>query len=81
MTETIVRMGPKGQILIKKEYREKIGLKPGNYAETILERCGILILPINTKKELQSIHEIRHRISKKWPKNVDCVDAVREQRR
>lgn len=81
MTETIVKIGPKGQILIKKEYREKLGLNTGSYAEAILEHNGLLIKPINTKKELEKVRRLREHISKSWPKGMDSVTAVREQRK
>ena len=81
MTNTIVRIGPKGQIIIKKEYREQLSIHAGNYVETILTREGLLIKPINVKKELQEVYKIRKIITKNWKKGVDCVDAAREGRK
>ncbi len=80
MTETIVRIGPKGQIVIKKEYRDKLGIKEGSYIQEILESDGLLIKPLNTNKELEKVSELRKKLSKNWPKNMDSVKAVREQR-
>jgi len=80
MTDSIVRIGPKGQILIKKEYREKLGIKSGNYVETVLQDNTLLIRPINVNKELAKIKKLRAQMSKNWPKGLDSVEAVREQR-
>lgn len=81
MTQTLVKIGPKGQILIRKEYRNKLGLQPGKYAETVLTPTGLLITPINAQKELQEIHKIRNYIGKHWQRGSDGVDAVHEERR
>ena len=81
MTSSLVKLGPKGQILIKKEYRAQLGLKPGNYVQTYLTSQGLVIKPVNAAAELEKVRKIREKISKHWPKNVDCVDAVRDVRR
>lgn len=81
MTTTLVKLGPKGQILLKKELREKYGLKPGCYIETIGSTKGILIKPVDINKELLDVQNIRKNISKHWPKHIDSVEAVREQRK
>jgi len=81
MTCKIVKIGPKGQIVLKKEYREQFGILPGNYIETLITPEGILIRPTNLKKELEDIHKIREIINKRLKKSFDSVDAVREERR
>ena len=80
MTKTIVKLGLKGQIVIKKELREKFGIKPGTYVETIVGREGILIRPVRVKEELESVSKLREKITKLWPKGLDSVNAVREHR-
>lgn len=81
MTHTLVRIGPKGQIVIQKEYRQKLALVPGNYVETTLTSAGLLLRPLNLQKELQEVRSLRKYISKHWEKGVDCVQATREERR
>ncbi len=81
MTSTLVKLGPKGQILINKEYRQQMNIHPGNYLKTTLTPQGLLLKPFNAKKELEKVRKIREQISKQWPKNLDCVDAVRVVRR
>ncbi|OGI65581.1 hypothetical protein A2642_04510 [Candidatus Nomurabacteria bacterium RIFCSPHIGHO2_01_FULL_39_10] len=81
MTSQLVKLGPKGQILINKEYREKMHLRPGNYLKTILTPQGLLLKPFNAKKEMEHIRKIREEISKHLPKNFDSVHAAREVRR
>ncbi|MBS3175331.1 AbrB/MazE/SpoVT family DNA-binding domain-containing protein [Candidatus Woesearchaeota archaeon] len=80
MTDSIVRIGPKGQIVIKKEYRDKLGIKTGNYVETIIQNDTLLIKPVNVTKELEKIKKLRSQMSKNWPKGLNSVEAVKEQR-
>lgn len=80
MNEDIVKLGIKGQIVIKKEFRDKLGLHPGMYVEAVLEKDSLRIRPIQAREELEKLRAIRASISKAWPKGVDSVSAVREQR-
>ncbi len=81
MTHTLVRIGPKGQIVIQKEYRQKLNLAPGKYVETSLTPAGLLLRPLNVQKEWQDLRSLRKYITKHWEKGVDCVQATREERR
>ncbi len=81
MTHTLVRIGPKGQIVIQKEYRQKLNLAPGNYLEATLVPAGLLLRPLNVQKEWQDVRSLRKYITKHWEKGVDCVQATREERR
>ena len=81
MTHTLVRIGPKGQIVIQKEYRQKLNLAPGNYLEATLVPAGLLLRPFNVQKEWQDVRSLRKYITKHWEKGVDCVQATREERR
>ena len=80
MTSTLVKIGPKGQMLIKKEYREKLGLKPGCYAETEMAGGALLIRAPDAETEMLSALRIRRAVVRRWPKGLDSVHAVREQR-
>ncbi len=81
MTHTLVRIGSKGQMVIRQEFREKLGLHPGRYAETSLTSQGLLVKPVNVQQELAEVHKMRGYISKHWEKGLDSVRAVREDRR
>ena len=41
----VVRISPKGQILIPKKIREKYGVKPGSTVQILEETDGIVIKP------------------------------------
>ena len=81
MNSGVVKVGPKGQIQIKKELRDEYGLQPGRFVETIRNRNGILIKAFDAEGELKKLQKFRQEISKKWPKGLDCVDLIREQRK
>ena len=82
MTQNIVsKVGPKGQIVLKKRLRDKIGLKEGTVVEEELMSEGILIRPLNANKLLKSMDELARRVSKRWPKTLDSAEAVRRERK
>ncbi len=80
-TNLVSKIGPKGQIVLKKRLRDKIGLKEGMLIEEKLIAEGILIKPIEAEAMLEDIEEIAKKVSKKWPKDLDSAEAVRRERR
>jgi bifunctional DNA-binding transcriptional regulator/antitoxin component of YhaV-PrlF toxin-antitoxin module len=64
--ELLTKVGPKGQIVIRKDIRE-IRIKP-------LDKKEI-------KKEIEGVARIARIVSKHWPKGVSAVDAIREERK
>ncbi|MBS3133053.1 AbrB/MazE/SpoVT family DNA-binding domain-containing protein [Candidatus Woesearchaeota archaeon] len=82
MTLTVVsKIGPKGQIVLKKKLREGLGLREGEMVEAQLTREGILIKPFDAEKLIKSFDELAAKVSAKWPKGLDSVEAVRRERR
>ncbi len=82
MTLTAVsKIGPKGQIVLKKELRDELGLKEGQVVEERLTQEGILVTPVDAEKLIKSFDELAAKVSAKWPKGLDSVEAVRRERR
>lgn len=82
MTITAVsRVGPKGQIVLKKKLREGLGLKEGQVVEERLTPEGILVTPVDAEKLIKSFDDLAAKVSAKWPKGLDSVEAVRRERR
>ena len=82
MTLTAVsKIGPKGQIVLKKRLRDELGLKEGQMVEEKLIKEGILVTPIDGEKLIKSLEETAAIVSAKWPKGLDSVEAVRQERR
>ncbi|MBI2176533.1 AbrB/MazE/SpoVT family DNA-binding domain-containing protein [Candidatus Woesearchaeota archaeon] len=82
MTLTAVsKIGPKGQIVLKKKLRDELGLKEGGMVEERITNEGILIRPFDADKLMKSFDELAARVSAKWPKGLDSVEAVRRERR
>ncbi len=80
-TKTVSRIGPKGQLVLKKKLRDKIGLKEGMLIEEELTKDGILIRPVEVAAILKEIEEVAEEVAEKWPKDLDSVEAVRRERR
>lgn len=76
---TIVKVGKKGQITLKKEWREELGIEPGSLVEEIPTKEGILVKP--KKSVLKEWKKLSGQISEKWPKGKTAVDIIREERR
>ena len=77
----VSRLGPRGQLVLKKSLRDKIGLKEGMLVEEKLTANGILVRAVEASSVLKSVEETAKRVSRKWPKNLDSVEAVRRERR
>ncbi len=82
MTLNIVgKIGEKGQIVLKKELRDKLGMNAGRLVEERLTKKGILIIPLESKEVLEDIEKTVKKVMEKWPKNLDSVQAVKKERR
>ena len=82
MTLTAVsKIGPKGQIVLKKKLREEAGLRAGGIVEAQVTKEGILIKPFDTDKLLASIEKTAKKLSAVWPKGLTAAEAVRQERR
>lgn len=82
MTLNIVgKIGEKGQIVLKKELREKLGINKGMLVEEKLTKKGILITPLENKKILADLEKTVKKVMEKWPKDLDSVQAVKRERR
>jgi len=79
--EILAKLGPKGQIVLKKEVRRALGLKPGALLrERVIER-KIVLEPFNRDEELKRIKEIAKLVSKKLHRGLTSVDVIRSERR
>jgi len=74
------KIGPKGQVVILKDIREKLGLKEGNLVEQISTDKGVLIVPVSIDDLLRELDATAEKVGEAWPKGISAVDAVREDR-
>jgi AbrB family looped-hinge helix DNA binding protein len=49
------KVGPKGQVVIPKKFRDELGIEPGDKVEISLSENGVLIQSVNTTKSLRGI--------------------------
>jgi AbrB family looped-hinge helix DNA binding protein len=79
--ELIARLGPKGQIVLRKELREVIGIKPGSLVTETVRDDEIVIKPIREEETIERVRKIAKQVGKSWPKDLNSVELIREQRR
>ena len=49
------KVGPKGQVVIPKKFRDELGIEPGDEVEVSLSENGVLIQSVHTTKTLRGI--------------------------
>ena len=49
------KVGPKGQVVIPKKFRDELGIQPGDEVEVSLSENGVLIQSVHTTKTLRGI--------------------------
>ena len=79
--ELLTRLGPKGQIILKKEVRRILGLKPGMLLRERVIKKRVVLEAFDWDEELRRVEKIAKRIGKKWPKGLTSIDVIREERR
>ena len=60
MSETVLRVGKRGEIYTRSDIREKVGIKPGGLVKARVEDHRLVIEPIPTVEEMleQTIVEL-----------------------
>ncbi|MDA2955696.1 MAG: AbrB/MazE/SpoVT family DNA-binding domain-containing protein [Actinomycetota bacterium] len=49
------KIGPKGQVVIPKKFRDELGIEPGDEVEVSLSENGVLIQSVHTTKTLRGM--------------------------
>ena len=80
MTSKTVRIGAKGQIVLQKDLRDKLGLEEGRLVEERIVGKGILITPVDVDALMKRIEKTTRSITSAWPKGLTSVEAVRRDR-
>lgn len=79
--ELITKLGPKGQIVLRKEIRRVIGIKPGSLVEETIRGNEIIIRPVREEEIIGNVKAIAKKVGKTWPKGTTSVELIKEQRR
>ncbi len=74
------RVGPKGQVVIAKELRQRHGIKEGGLVEQVSTEKGVLLVPMRVEKLLGDLDDVAKEIGEGWPKGVSSVEAIRQDR-
>lgn len=74
------KVGPKGQVVVVKELREKHDIKVGGVVEQISTERGVLLVPVSVDDLLKELDTVAEDVGRNWPKGVSAVEAIREDR-
>ncbi len=77
----VSKIGPKGQIVLRKRLRAEAGLEEGAMVEEHVTKEGILIKRFDAEKILESFNMTAKKLSAIWPKGLTAAEAVRRERR
>ena len=76
----IIRVSPKGQIVLRKELRLETGIRPGGFIEAHKQGKRVVLEALELHKETENVEKIAEMVSKKIRKGRTSVDIIREQR-
>jgi len=74
------KVGPKGQVVVVKELREKYDIKVGGLVEQIATERGVLLVPVSVDNLLKELDSVAEEVGRSWPKGVSAVEVVRKDR-
>ncbi len=75
------KVGTKGQIVLGRNLRERYHIKSGTIVKQIPTKQGIIIQTIDKEKIMQDIASIAKEVGKHWPKDLDCAELIRRERK
>jgi len=78
--EFMTRLGPKGQVVLRKEIRTALGLEPGSMVKLRRVDDEVIVKPVKKEEIIAEVERIAKMIGKKWPKGKTSVDLIREER-
>ena len=58
------KVGPKGQVVVVKELREKYGMKEGGVVEQVSTERGVLLVPVSADGLLKELDAVAERVGK-----------------
>lgn len=79
MVEEIVKMSPKGQLVVPKEIREQAGFKPSDRFIAMPVEDGVIFkkIDINVQEEYERLsQQVQERFERKGINEDDVEDAV-----
>lgn len=77
----LTRLGTKGQIVLKKDVRKTLHIKPGSLIRVFTTGDEGKFRPVSKEDMIAEVERIAKIAGKRWPKGKTSVDLVREQRR
>jgi len=78
--EFVTRLGTKSQIVLRKDIREALGLKPGSMVRLRKMDHRIELRAVKKEELIAEVDRIAEMVSKKIPHGRTSVDIIREQR-
>jgi len=78
--EFLARLGPKGQVVLRKEMRTALGLEPGSLVKLRRVNNEVIVKPVKKEDMIAEVERIAKMVGKKMPKGKTSVDLIREER-
>ena len=78
--EVLTRLGPKGQVVLRKDMRVALGLEPGSMVSLRRVNNEVIVKPVKKEDIIAEVERIAKMIGKKMPKGKTSVDLIREER-
>jgi len=78
--EFVTRLGSKSQIVLRKDIREALGLRPGSLVKLRKSDQHLELRAVKKEEMIREVENIAKMIGKKWPKGKTSVDLIREER-
>ena len=76
----ILRVSPKGQVVLRKELRHDTGIKLGGFVEARKVSEGVILKPLSLSGEREKVEKLAEMVGKKIRKGRTSVDIIRDQR-
>jgi AbrB family looped-hinge helix DNA binding protein len=74
------KVGPKGQVVILKELRDKFGIREGKLIEQVPTPKGVLLVPVATGQLMKDLDSAAQVIGSAWPRGTSAAEAIRQDR-
>lgn len=78
--EVLTRLGPKGQVVLRKDMRVALGLEPGSLIRLRRINNEVIVKPVKKEDIIAEVERIAKMVGKKMPKGKTSVDLIREER-
>jgi len=78
--ELLAKVGPKGQIVLRREIRRSLGIEPGSMVIQSIKDKEIRIRPVEKEEVFRRVDALAKKVGKYWPKGLTSVELMKRER-